>query len=106
MTQAEILDKIKKAEEEAANSIKNAESGRENSLNKARNEREELIKNSKKTVETNRMNDISKAQNKIDKKKEKILIDGDSKNEAMRKEASEKIKKAADKFISKFMESV
>ena len=47
MTQAELLDKIKKAEEDAANSIKKAESDREKSLNKARIEREELIKKSK-----------------------------------------------------------
>tara|TARA_Y100000758_G_scaffold280782_1_gene227968 strand:+ start:992 stop:1312 length:321 start_codon:yes stop_codon:yes gene_type:complete len=106
MTQAEILDKIKRAEEEAANSIKNAEKNRETSLNKARIEREEFIKKAEETVEANRMNDISKAQNKIDKKKEKILVDGDTENDAMRKKASEKIKKAADTFISKFMESV
>ena len=106
MTQAELLDKIKKAEEDAANSIENAESDREKSLNKARIEREELIKKSKETVEVKNKDDISKAQNKIDKKKDKILDDGNSENATMRKKASERIKKAADKFISKFMESV
>ena len=60
----------------------------------------------KEAAEENRKNDFSKAQEKIDKKKDKILNEGDKKNQAMGKEANEKIKKAADRFIEKFMESV
>lgn len=106
MTQTEILDKIKKAEKEAANSIKKADNNKEIALNKARIEREEIIKKVKKTAEEGRKIDLSKAQKTLDRERDKIVSRGDKENRALGKKARGKVNEAAERFIEKFMESV
>ena len=105
MSKAELLQQIRESERQNAASLEQAESDRQASLRKAQQDRVGLVDKARAKAARKAEKDFARAHKRIAARKQELLDDGLAEVVEMRKGAEKRRGKAAEQFVTRFLES-